>query len=183
MKIYGRILRTDREKIKHKMNPNHPLNQGDYYYVGDFIADDGRAGRLNIYACAGKATQFLTDKGEAGLRLTGYDGRFDHTIEPMSWGYEGRGSELLAGWLIMYAISRIERNSGMNESQEVYTNEVKDRERMRRHYKQFAREVIDALPDNWELDIGWVYNWFKKREDETRQGELFTTESLEQTTT
>lgn len=150
MKIYGEIWPAYR-------------NGADYYKIGDYRHDspirlrpdlEAHIGGSFIVGCSGKATQLLHP---------GINGTIDYgpVTDVMSWGYDGRGSELLAAYLIATAFCR--RSSGLDESRTSWVDPAVI-ELVHRHYKQFSTEVIANLPDEWEMDMDWVKEWVMERE-------------------
>lgn len=160
MKIYGKILKTIKDKERQFEYDLH----GWYYKIGDCLvyeeSIDGtiytRVGNQNIAACSGKATQLLIPDVEEAVRT----GNYGDVSDVMSWGYEGRGSDLLAAWLIGCAFSP---GGHLPESRFCCVHQdIIDM--VKAHHKQFSTEVIANLPDEWEMDTTWVKRWVMERE-------------------
>lgn len=154
MKIYGKILSAlgniKTYKLGVGVTEDGQLLTSNYYTA---VNSGGRVPYVNIAGCSGKATQLLNPNPVFG--------EYGYVNDVMSWGYDGRGSDLLAGWLIMQALSK---NSNMDESRSIGTEQLKNQPIMLRHYKQFSTEVIANLPDEWEMDTEWIRQWVTERE-------------------
>lgn len=160
MKIYGKILKTKEDKRRQFQCDYH----GWYYKIGDWhhveTGIEGRnytlIGNSFIAACSGKANQLLMPDVSEAIRT----GNYGDVSDVMSWGYEGRGSDLLAAWLIGCAFSS---SHCLPESRftPVYQLVI---DMVKAHHKQFSTEVIANLPDEWEMDTEWVKQWVMDRE-------------------
>lgn len=160
MKIYGKILKTKEEKARQFKYDLH----GWYYKIGDWISVEKdrlgngyhRIGNADIAACSGKANQLLMPDVLEAMRT----GNYGDVSDVMSWGYEGRGSDLLAAWLIGCAFSP---GGHLPESRFCCVHQdIIDM--VKAHHKQFSTEVIANLPDEWEMDTTWVKRWVMERE-------------------
>lgn len=88
--------------------------------------------------CSGCAYGYLNGSGN------------EEYTEPISWGYEGIGSDLAAASMLA---SIYYPSYGWLESCQKYA-------------PVFAREVIDHLPDSWTMTSEEVLAWLKKKEGE-----------------
>lgn len=159
MSFYGKILKTKKDKSRH-FKLNEP---GWRYKIGDSLyteKEDGeiytRIGNSCVAGCSGKANQLLMSDVLEAVRT----GDYGDVSDVMSWGYEGRGSDLLAAWLIGSAFSpgQLLNESCFSGVHQLAIDMVKS------HHKQFSTEVIANLPDEWEMDVEWVKKWVMEKE-------------------
>lgn len=148
MKIKGKIVRTpeDRETARNEGYMGD-FGPGDYYMVHDDYPYRS--------FCSGKATQLLSGAGGPIDYST-----YGNVTDTISWGYHGRGSDLLAVYLLAASLYP---NGRLGESHSFYIEKPILGPALR-HYKAFSEEVIANLPDVWEMDTEWVKGWIEERE-------------------
>lgn len=104
--------------------------------------------------CSGWSVDLLNGKTSCGYHIRLPDN------EPMSWGYEGRGADLLGVNMLANSL----KEDWLDYDNLKYVHIHPKRDLILKRYKQFAQEIVAHLPDEWTMTSDEVLAWLKKKE-------------------